>query len=127
MEQTLRAPPAIASLPLGSTVEVPAKLTLRIGIRQYRRGAQSGVFVARTQTSVSAEECELVHILARLTARQSRRAQADCASPAWQKRPVMSTAKMERTGWRWTSDTIAVVIYSVLVTLLMLSWAYIPA
>jgi hypothetical protein len=39
----------------------------------------------------------------------------------------MSTAKMERPGWGWTSDTIAVVIYSVLVTFLMLSWAYIPA
>jgi len=43
------------------------RLTLRIGIRQYRRGAQARVFVARTQTSVRAEECELVHILARLT------------------------------------------------------------
>jgi hypothetical protein len=31
---------------------------------------------------------------------------------------------MERPGWRWTSDTIAAVIYSVLVTFLMLSWAY---
>jgi len=39
----------------------------------------------------------------------------------------MSTAKMERPGWRWTSDMIAAVIYSVLVIFLMLSWAYIPA
>ena len=47
--------------------------------------------------------------------------------PAWKKRPVMSTATLKRPGWSWTSDTIAVVIYSVLVTFLMLSWAYIPA
>jgi len=39
----------------------------------------------------------------------------------------MSTRNMERPGWRWTSDTIAVVIYSVLVTFVVLSWVYIPA
>jgi hypothetical protein len=39
----------------------------------------------------------------------------------------MSTTKIERPGWNRTSDTTAVVIYSILVTLLMLSWAYIPA
>jgi hypothetical protein len=35
------------------------------------------------------------------------------------------TIKAERARWSWTSDTTRVVIYSILVTLLMLSWAYI--
>ena len=39
----------------------------------------------------------------------------------------MSTANMDGPGRRWLSDTIAVMIYSILVIFLMLSWAYIPA
>ena len=39
----------------------------------------------------------------------------------------MSTTKMVRPGWSWTSDKTWVAIYSILMTLLMLSWAYIPA
>ena len=39
----------------------------------------------------------------------------------------MSTTKTERLGWNWTSDSTWVLIYSILVTLFMLSWAYIPA
>jgi hypothetical protein len=33
----------------------------------------------------------------------------------------------EGQGWSWTSDSTWVLLYSILVTLLMLSWAYIPA
>jgi len=39
----------------------------------------------------------------------------------------MSAANMESSRRRWLSDTTAVIIYSVLVIFLMLSWAYIPA
>jgi hypothetical protein len=39
----------------------------------------------------------------------------------------MSTTKTERPGWSWTSDETGVIIYSILVTFLVLSWAYIPA
>ena len=36
-------------------------------------------------------------------------------------------ASHEGRGWFWTSDSTWVLLYSVLVTLLMLSWAYVPA
>jgi hypothetical protein len=39
----------------------------------------------------------------------------------------MSAANTESSGRRRISDMMAVIIYSVLVTFLMLSWAYIPA
>jgi hypothetical protein len=39
----------------------------------------------------------------------------------------MSTTRTERPGWRWTPDEMGLVIYSILVTFLILSWAYIPA
>jgi hypothetical protein len=39
----------------------------------------------------------------------------------------MSTAKMVRRGWSCISDEAGVIIYSVLMIFLMLSWAYIPA
>jgi len=40
---------------------------------------------------------------------------------------VMSTAKVVRRGWGCTSDEAGVIIYPILVTFLILSWAYIPA
>src|SRR5262249_60292595 len=40
---------------------------------------------------------------------------------------VMSTAKMVGRGWSCTSDGTGVIIYSILMAFLMLSWAYIPA
>jgi hypothetical protein len=39
----------------------------------------------------------------------------------------MSTTKTERPRRIWSSDETGLVIYSILVTFLMLSWAYIPA
>jgi hypothetical protein len=42
-------------------------------------------------------------------------------------RRVMSTMKMERSEWRWTSDEAGIVVWSILVTFLVLSWANIPA
>jgi hypothetical protein len=32
-----------------------------------------------------------------------------------------------RPGWSWTSEEMGIVIYSILVAFLILSWAYIPA
>jgi len=40
---------------------------------------------------------------------------------------VMGAAETARPGWSCTSDAAGVIIYSILVTFLMLSWAYIPA
>jgi hypothetical protein len=42
-------------------------------------------------------------------------------------RQVMITSKTEKSEWRCTSDETGVVICSILVTFLILSWAYIPA
>jgi hypothetical protein len=39
----------------------------------------------------------------------------------------MSTAKAERPGRSCTWDGTGVIIYSILVTFFMLSWAYVPA
>jgi hypothetical protein len=40
---------------------------------------------------------------------------------------VMTRAKMARPGWSCASEEAGIVIYSILVLFLMLSWAYIPA
>src|SRR5262245_59456068 len=56
-----------------------------------------------------------------------------CARPSPAREPlrrwrgVMNAAKTERPGWSCTSHGPGVIIYLILVTFLMLSWAYIPA
>ena len=40
---------------------------------------------------------------------------------------VMSTTEMVRRGWSCTSDGAGVIIHSIVMIFLMLSWAYIPA
>jgi hypothetical protein len=40
---------------------------------------------------------------------------------------VMSTTEMVRRGWSCTSDGAGVIIYAIVMTFLILSWAYIPA
>jgi hypothetical protein len=39
----------------------------------------------------------------------------------------MGATKTVRPGWSCTSDAAGVIIYSILMTFLMLSWANIPA